>query len=259
MSEIILRTENVTQRFGGLVAVNDVSFELHKGEIVGIIGPNGAGKTTFFNDITGMYTPTEGKVFFKDTDITGKKPYEITALGMARTFQNIRLFYRMTALENVMVGMHTRTKANLIDCILRTPHHRRTEKEAEKRALEVLELTGLSEHKYDYATSLPYGLQRRLEIARAMATNPEVLLFDEPTSALDPEMVGEVLAVMRDLAQNGMTMLVVTHEMAFARDVSSQVVFMADGVICEQGDPQQVFTSPSQPRTREFLARFMAR
>ena len=136
MSDVILRAENVTQRFGGLVAVNDVDFELRKGEIVGIIGPNGAGKTTFFNDITGVYTPTAGKIYFKDTEITGKKPFEITSLGMARTFQNIRLFYRMTVLENVMVGMHTRTNANLIDCVLRTPKHKQTEKAAEEGAAE---------------------------------------------------------------------------------------------------------------------------
>ena len=147
MSEVILKVENVTQRFGGLVAVNAVNFELRKGEIVGIIGPNGAGKTTFFNDITGVYTPTEGKILFKDQDITGKKPFEITALGMARTFQNIRLFYRMTVLENVMVGMHTRTNSNLVDCVFRTPKHKKSEKEAEARAREVLEMTGRVDYR----------------------------------------------------------------------------------------------------------------
>ena len=165
MSDVILKAENVTQRFGGLVAVNAVNFELRKGEIVGIIGPNGAGKTTFFNNTTCVYPPTEGKIIFKDENITGKNPYEITSLGMARTFQNIRLFYRMTVLENVMVGMHTRTNANLVNCVLRTPKHRTTEKQAEERAMEVLEMTGLLDYRYNYATSLPYGLQRRLEIA----------------------------------------------------------------------------------------------
>ena len=240
MSEIILRTENVTQRFGGLVAVNDVSFELHKGEIVGIIGPNGAGKTTFFNDITGMYTPTEGKVFFKDTDITGKKPYEITALGMARTFQNIRLFYRMTALENVMVGMHTSTKANLIDCILRTPHHRRTEKEAEKRALEVLELTGLSEHKYDYATSLPYGLQRRLEIARAMATNPEVLLFDEPAAGMNEAETSDLMEFIRQLQGMGYSILLIEHDMRLVMNICERLYVLDHGNLIAQGKPEDI-------------------
>ena len=214
MSEIILRTENVTQRFGGLVAVNDVSFELHKGEIVGIIGPNGAGKTTFFNDIT--------------------------ALGMARTFQNIRLFYRMTALENVMVGMHTRTKANLIDCILRTPHHRRTEKEAEKRALEVLELTGLSEHKYDYATSLPYGLQRRLEIARALATNPEVLLFDEPAAGMNEAETSDLMEFIRQLQGMGYSILLIEHDMRLVMNICERLYVLDHGNLIAQGKPEDI-------------------
>ena len=240
MSDIILRTEGVTQRFGGLVAVNNVSFELRKGEIVGIIGPNGAGKTTFFNDMTGMYIPTEGKVYFKDIDITGKKPYEITALGMARTFQNIRLFYRMTALENVMVGMHTRTKANLIDCILRTPNHRRTEKEAEKRALEVLELTGLSAHKYDYATSLPYGLQRRLEIASAMATNPEVLLFDEPAAGMNEAETSDLMEFIRQLQGMGYSILLIEHDMRLVMNICERLYVLDHGNLIAQGKPEDI-------------------
>ena len=244
MSDVILKAENVTQRFGGLVAVNSVNFELKKGEIVGIIGPNGAGKTTFFNDITGVYTPTEGKILFKEQDITGKKPFEITALGMARTFQNIRLFYRMTVLENVMVGMHTRTKANLIDCILRTPKHKSTEKEAEARALEVLELTGLMEYRYHYATSLPYGLHRRLEIARAMATNPEILLFDEPAAGMNEQETSDLMDFIRRLKDMGYSILLIEHDMRLVMNICERLYVLDHGNLIAQGLPEEVKANP---------------
>ena len=244
MSDVILRAENVTQRFGGLVAVNDVDFELRKGEIVGIIGPNGAGKTTFFNDITGVYTPTEGKIYFKDTEITGKKPFEITSLGMARTFQNIRLFYRMTVLENVMVGMHTRTNANLIDCVLRTPKHKQTEKAAEERALEVLKLTGLLDYKYHYATSLPYGLQRRLEIARAMATNPEVLLFDEPAAGMNEQETSDLMDFIRGLKEMGYSILLIEHDMRLVMNICERIYVLDHGNLIAQGLPAEIKANP---------------
>ncbi|MCD8037376.1 MAG: ABC transporter ATP-binding protein [Clostridiales bacterium] len=244
MSEVILKAENVTQRFGGLVAVNSINFELKRGEIVGIIGPNGAGKTTFFNDITGVYTPTEGKILFKDQNITGKKPYEITALGMARTFQNIRLFYRMTVIENVMVGMHTRTNANLVDCILRSPKHKKSEKEAEARANEVLELTGLSDYKYQYATSLPYGLQRRLEIARAMATNPEILLFDEPAAGMNEQETSDLMDFIKSLQSMGYSILLIEHDMRLVMNICERIYVLDHGNLIAEGLPETIKADP---------------
>lgn len=240
MSEVLLKTENVTQKFGGLVAVNNVSMELHRGEIVGIIGPNGAGKTTFFNDITGMYSPTEGIIYFKDQNITGKKPYEITELGMARTFQNIRLFERMTVLENVMLGMHTRTNSNLIDCIINNKKHKNSEKIAEERALEVLNLTGLSKYRYHYSTSLPYGLQRRLEISRALATNPEILLFDEPAAGMNELETTDLMEFIRMLKGMDYTILLIEHDMKFVMNLCDRIYVLDHGTLIAKGTPEEI-------------------
>jgi branched-chain amino acid transport system ATP-binding protein len=240
MSEVLLKTENVTQKFGGLVAVNNVSMELHRGEIVGIIGPNGAGKTTFFNDITGMYSPTEGIIYFKDQNITGKKPYEITELGMARTFQNIRLFERMTVLENVMLGMHTRTNSNLIDCIINNKKHKNSEKIAEERALEVLNLTGLSKYRYHYSTSLPYGLQRRLEISRALATNPEILLFDEPAAGMNELETTDLMEFIRMLQGMDYTILLIEHDMKFVMNLCDRIYVLDHGTLIAKGTPEEI-------------------
>mgnify|MGYP000878756730 CR=1 FL=1 len=240
MEEVILRTENVTQRFGGLTAVNGVNFELNKGEIVGIIGPNGAGKTTFFNNITGVYCPTEGKVFLNQQDITGMKPFEITELGMARTFQNIRLFYRMTVLENVMVGMHTRTNSNLLNIIFKTSRHKNVEKETEDRALEVLELTGLLDYKYHYATSLPYGLQRRLEIARAMATNPEILLFDEPAAGMNEQETTDLIEFIKELKDYGYSILLIEHDMRLVMNICNRIYVLDHGNLIAEGTPLEI-------------------
>ena len=244
MSDTILRVENVTQRFGGLTAVNGVNMEIKKGEIVGIIGPNGAGKTTFFNDITGVYCPTEGSIFLKDKDITGMKPFEITQLGMARTFQNIRLFYRMTVLENVMVGMHSRTKANLIDSTLKTKTHKEAEIEAEKRATEVLELTGLADYRYNYATSLPYGLQRRLEIARAMATNPDILLFDEPAAGMNEQETSELMDFIRALKDYGYTIILIEHDMRLVMNICERIYVLDHGNLIADGVPSEIKSNP---------------
>lgn len=236
----ILSTEHITQRFGGLVAVNDVNFALEQNEIVAIIGPNGAGKTTFFNCITGMYTPTEGKVVFNGQDITGKKPYQITSLGMARTFQNIRLFANMTALENVMVGTHTHTRANLLDSILRLPRHKKDEAQALKKALEILEITGLSDWKYNYATSLPYGLQRRLEIARAMASDPQVLLFDEPAAGMNEQETQELMEFILQLKQMGFSILLIEHDMRLVMQISDHIYVLNHGACIAHGTPQEI-------------------
>ena len=246
MKENILEIRHLSKTFGDHEVLKDIDFTVHSGDVTSIIGASGSGKSTLLRCVNLLETPTSGQVLFHGQDVTaaGNNPTAYRAkVGMV--FQSFNLFNNMTVLKNCMVGQMKVLK--------------KSKAEAEENALRYLEQVGMDPYVNAKPRQLSGGMQQRVAIARALAMEPEVLLFDEPTSALDPEMVGEVLAVMRDLAQNGMTMLVVTHEMAFARDVSSQVVFMADGVICEQGDPQQVFTSPSQPRTREFLARFMAR
>lgn len=205
---------------------------------------DGTGKTTFFNCITGMYTPTEGKVIFNGQDITGKKPYQITGLGMARTFQNIRLFANMTALENVMVGTHTHTRANLLESILRLPGHKRTEEQALNKALEILEITGLSEWKYNYATSLPYGLQRRLEIARAMASDPQVLLFDEPAAGMNEQETQELMDFILQLKQMGFSILLIEHDMRLVMQICDRIYVLNHGALIAHGTPQEIKQNP---------------
>ena len=234
-----LRTDRISMEFGGLRAVSDLSLEIEPGAIVGLIGPNGAGKTTVFNVITGVYAPTSGRIYFEGADITGMKADRITSLGIARTFQNIRLFDSMTVLENVMIAqVLVRKKA---------------QEAAKKLAEEIIERVGLSDKLDVYPSKLSGGQQQRVAIARALAMEPEIMLFDEPTSALDPELVGEVLAVMKGLAKQGMTMLCVTHEMGFAREVADRVVFMADGMILEEGAPKDIFDHPTNEKAISFL------
>jgi branched-chain amino acid transport system ATP-binding protein len=183
----LLDAQGVTVRFGGLVAVNGVDLRIAEGAIVGLIGPNGAGKTTLFNVIAGFYKPTAGRVVFQGRDVTGRKPHEVTALGIARTFQNIRLFANMSALDNVLVGMHTRLRATPLGAVLRTPGVVAEERDAHQRAAELLRFVGLRGREEEWARNLPYGDQRRLEIARALASQPELLLLDEPTAGMNPQ------------------------------------------------------------------------
>lgn len=192
MSERILKTEHITQRFGGLVALSDISMEVNSGEIVGIIGPNGAGKSTLFNVITGMYNPTEGKVEMLGQDVTGWKPYRITELGFSRTFQNIRLFPRMTVQDNVIVGMHTRTKGNIFSGVFFTKKEKEERASCVREADTILRLLGLYEDRFEMGTSLPYGSQRKLEIARALATRPKLLLLDEPAAGMNEQETEEL-------------------------------------------------------------------
>ena len=249
----MLEVKNIKKNFGDTEVLKGLDFSLEKGEVLAIIGSSGSGKTTLLRCLNFLESPDEGQITVNGETLFDSNAYTVPSeeeirkkrLHFGLVFQSFNLFNNMTVLKNCMVGQMKVLK--------------KSKAEAEENALRYLEQVGMDPYVNAKPRQLSGGMQQRVAIARALAMEPEVLLFDEPTSALDPEMVGEVLAVMRELAQNGMTMLVVTHEMAFARDVSSQVVFMADGVICEQGDPQQVFTSPSQPRTREFLARFMAR
>lgn len=211
MSERILKTEHITQRFGGLVALSDISMEVNSGEIVGIIGPNGAGKSTLFNVITGMYNPTEGKVEMLGQDVTGWKPYRITELGFSRTFQNIRLFPRMTVQDNVIVGMHTRTKGNIFSGVFFTKKEKEERASCVREADTILRLLGLYEDRFEMGTSLPYGSQRKLEIARALATRPKLLLLDEPAAGMNEQETEELRQIVYRLKEMGYTILLIEH------------------------------------------------
>lgn len=240
----VITGKNVIQRFGGLVAVNNVDFHVDKNEIVGIIGPNGAGKSTLFNCITGVHPPVEGHIYFHDKEITGKPPYEITKLGMARTFQNIRLFKDMTVLENVMVGAHSRLSSNIVDAIFKLPHHRQSEQKATEKAEAVLEITGLTKYKYHYATSLPYGLQRRLEIARAMASDPEVLLFDEPAAGMNEQETNDLMDLIRQLKDMGFTILLIEHDMRLVMNICERLYVLDHGNLIASGYPDDIKKDP---------------
>ena len=243
MSDTILEVRHLSKAFGAHVVLKDIDLTVSPGDVTSIIGASGSGKSTLLRCINLLETPTSGEIRFHDQDITGKsvKASEYRSkVGMV--FQSFNLFNNMTVLENCMVGQIKVLK--------------RSKAEARQNAMKYLEQVGMAPYINARPRQISGGQKQRVAIARALAMEPEVLLFDEPTSALDPEMVGEVLSVMQDLAKQGMTMLVVTHEMAFARDVSNHVVFMADGVICEQGEPKQLFEHPTQARTQEFLSRF---
>ena len=237
----LLVAEQLRKEFGGLVAVNDVDFTVPRGKVVSLIGPNGAGKTTFFNMLTGVYKPTSGRVTFLGSDVTGKPPHAITERGIGRTFQNIRLFQNMTALENVMVGMHARMHANLFNSILRTPFVRREEADARERALELLAFTGLRRKAGETAKNLPYGDQRRLEVARALATEPKLLLLDEPTAGMNPQESAEFTAfVARLRAEEELTVLMIEHDMRVVMGVSDRVSVLDYGQKIAEGTPREV-------------------
>ena len=243
MSENILEIRHLGKSFGTHEVLRDIDFTVKKGDVISIIGASGSGKSTLLRCINLLETPSSGQILYHGTDVAGRgvnAPEYRSHVGMV--FQSFNLFNNMSVLKNCMVGQMKVLK--------------RSKEEARQQALKYLEKVGMAPYINAKPRQISGGQKQRVAIARALAMDPEVLLFDEPTSALDPEMVGEVLNVMQTLAQEGMTMLVVTHEMAFARDVSSQVVFMHQGVICEQGTPAQVFGDPQQQETKEFLARF---
>jgi len=211
-----------------------------KGEIVGIIGPNGAGKTTLFNVITGVYSPSEGKVLINGQDTAGKKPYEITKMGFSRTFQNIRLFPRMTVLENVMMGSYCRTKSNILQILFNTKKQREEYKVSRKRAEELLGMLNLSGFKYQYPKSLPYGEQRRLEIARALATGPEVLLLDEPAAGMNDQETAELMETVQELKNMNYTIILIEHDMKFVMNICERLYVLDHGELIAQGTPSQV-------------------
>jgi branched-chain amino acid transport system ATP-binding protein len=241
----ILEAIQVRKEFGGLIAVNDIDFVIPRGAIVSLIGPNGAGKTTFFNAITGVYKPTSGAVYFEDKPIAGLPPHEVTGLGMARTFQNIRLFHNMTALENVLVAMHGHIKGGVVRSILRTPALKREEAEAERRGRELLEFSGLRRKDDQYAKNLSYGDQRRLEVARALATNPKLLLLDEPTAGMNPDETATFTTFVAKLRQDqGMTVLLIEHDMKVVMGISDRVTVLDYGEKIAEGAPAEVQHDP---------------
>ena len=242
----VLQVSHLSKNFGSHQVLKDIDFTVCRGDVISIIGASGSGKSTLLRCINLLETPSGGEIQFHDRNILERDvniPDYRAKVGMV--FQSFNLFSNMSVLRNCEIGQEK---------VLKKP-----KKEARDSAMKYLQQVGMAPYINAYPHQLSGGQKQRVAIARALAMEPEVLLFDEPTSALDPEMVGEVLSVMQDLAQNGMTMLVVTHEMAFARDVSTHVVFMADGIICEEGKPEEVLAAPKQQRTREFLSRFMAR
>ena len=243
MGEQILQINHLSKAFGSNVVLRDIDFSVEKGDVISIIGASGSGKSTLLRCINLLETPTSGEVLYHGRNVAGRKvnaPEYRSHVGMV--FQSFNLFNNMTVLENCMVGQIKVLK--------------KKKDEARDAAMYYLQKVGMAPYINAKPRQISGGQKQRVAIARALAMEPEVLLFDEPTSALDPEMVGEVLNVMQNLAQEGMTMLVVTHEMAFARDVSSRVVYMSQGVICEEGSPEQIFESPKRQETQDFLARF---
>ena len=241
----LLRVENLTVQFGGVTALDGVSFSIRRGEILGLIGPNGAGKTTCFNAVTGVYKPTRGRVVFDGTNLSGRSRHAITRLGIARTFQNIRLFSTMTALENVVVGTDARHKTGMTGAILRLPRHRREERTAYDRAMALLEFVGIADRATEQARNLPYGDQRRLEIARALGTDPKLLCLDEPAAGFTSTEKVELMELIREISNQGYTVLLIEHDMRLVMGVSHRIVVLEFGRKIADGDPARVRTDPA--------------
>jgi len=241
----VIKTEHVSMRFGGLTAVSDLNIQISKNEIVGLIGPNGAGKTTAFNTITGVYKPTEGKVIFKGEDLTGAKPHRITERGIARTFQNIRLWKDMDVLENVLVACHLRMNVGVFASTLHLPGYRAKEKKSREFAMSLLDSVGLADQAHEPSTSLPYGKQRRLEIVRALATEPSLLLLDEPAAGMNPQEsleLMEFIGKIRD--QYDLTILLIEHHMQVVMGVCSRMYVLDYGVTIAHGTPDEIRSNP---------------
>jgi len=237
----LLQTTNVVKRFGGLIAVNKMTFSVGEGRIVSIIGPNGAGKTTFFNSLTGIYKPEEGQILFKGKSLIGLRPDQVAATGIARTFQNIRLFGSMTVIENILVGMHIRLKQGAIDTLFRSRKFNKEEKEAEQRASELMEYVGLKNVGNELARNLPYGGQRRIEIARALAADPTLLLLDEPTAGMNPNETEEAIKLFRRIRdEKGITILMIEHDMRVVMGISEHISVMDYGEKIAEGSPQEI-------------------
>jgi len=241
---VLLETRGISKSFGGVQALDRIDLSVERGEVLGLIGPNGAGKTTLFNCITGMHVPTAGKVVFEGRDIAGTKPYRTAQLGIARTFQNIRLFEYMSAVDNVKVGEHVRMKAKLWDAMFRTPFARREEKRVTERAMEFLRFVGIERHADKYARNLAYGQQRRLEIARALATEPHLLLLDEPAAGFTPQEKVELMALVNQIISRGITVFLIEHDMKVVMEVSQRIVVLDHGEKIAEGVPTEVRNNP---------------
>ncbi|MFT4288972.1 ABC transporter ATP-binding protein [Nocardioides sp.] len=267
---VLLEVDHVTLRFGGVVALNDVDFTIREGEILGLIGPNGAGKTTCFNAMTGVYKPTEGQIRFDGQVISGRKPFQINALGIARTFQNIRLFPEMSALENVMVGVDARHKTSVLGALFklyprvrvdpvdlpRNPvkrafseavgvsRHYAEEKAGRRKAMELLRFVGIADRAHELAKNLPYGYQRRLEIARAMATDPKLLCLDEPAAGFNPAEKEDLMGLIRQIRDRGLTVLLIEHDMKLVMGVTDRIVVLEFGTKIADGLPSEVARNP---------------
>jgi branched-chain amino acid transport system ATP-binding protein len=243
-SENILELTNLTKRFGGLVAVDGVSLEIRRGEVFALIGPNGAGKTTLFNSVTGLFQPTSGKVVFDGREITGSKPHEVAKLGIARTFQNIRLFDFMTALDNVRVGHHVRMKAAIWDSLFKFPWERKEEDLITQKSLDLLRFVGIEKYANHYARNLAYGQQRRLEIARALATSPKLLLLDEPAAGFTPQEKVELMVLVNKILARGVTVFLIEHDMKVVMGISQRIVVLDHGEKIAEGVPADVRKDP---------------
>jgi branched-chain amino acid transport system ATP-binding protein len=237
---LLLETKNLTKHFGGLMAIDGIDMRIERERIVSIIGPNGAGKTTFFNCITGLCLPTTGKAIFHDRDITGMPPHDITSMGVARTFQNIRLFGGMTVLENIMVAAHCRTSAGVFGAIFRPGSVNKEERDMRYRAMDILKFAGIEDKHESRAANLSYGDQRRLEIARALGTEPHLLLLDEPAAGMNPQETRELMALIRRIRDNGVAILLIEHDMKVVMGISDRVIVLDHGVKIAEGLPKDI-------------------
>ena len=240
----LLQAQGLGKRFGGLQALSDVSFDIEQGEIHGLIGPNGAGKTTLFNVLTGLYIPEDGSCTFNGQSMSGKKPHEVAYAGLARTFQNIRLFANLSAIENVMIGRHMRTRAGVLGAVLRTRGARAEEAAIEARAQELLEYVGIGHRANDVARSLPYGDQRRLEIARALATEPKLLALDEPAAGMNASETVVLRKLIEKIRDDGITVLLIEHDMKLVMGLCDRVLVLEYGKVLAMGKPAQVQRDP---------------
>lgn len=245
MTTPLLKVDRVGIQFGGLKAVSNTNAELNKGELVGLIGPNGAGKTTFFNLLTGVYVPTEGAITFNGERLNGLKPYQITRKGISRTFQNIRLFDELSVLDNVKVAYHSNAKHGIFSSIFRLPNHFKGEQEMEERAIEFLKIFNLEGYKYEKAKNLPYGQQRRLEIARALAAQPQLLLLDEPAAGMNPQETHELMKLIAFIREKfGLTVLLIEHDMQLVMGVCERIYVLDHGQLIAQGTPEEIRNNP---------------
>jgi branched-chain amino acid transport system ATP-binding protein len=240
-----LDANNITVRFGGILALSELTFSISSGEILGLIGPNGAGKTTVFNVLTGVYATSSGDVHFENKSILGKRPHQILALGIARTFQNIRLFSNMTAIENAMVALHSRSKAGVVGAVLRSKAQKREEKRIREDAFEALKFMGVDAYADTVAQNLPYGLQRRLEIARALASKPKLLLLDEPAAGMNPAESQRLIKDIGRISDLGIDVLLVEHDMKVIMGVCNRIVCVDHGVKIAEGAPEEIQNDPS--------------